>query len=76
MRVVGYWNRIPDKVKMVENVTDFKHELEVYKSNFYDTKGNYWELSENIFDRINDANRQQYVDNPYIAKRKLINVKM
>ena len=65
---------------MAENVTDFKHELEVYKSNFYDTKGNYWVLSEEIFDRINDANRQQYVDHmtdyPYIAKCKLINVKI
>ena len=30
MRVVGYWNRIPDNVKMAENVADFKHKLEVY----------------------------------------------
>ena len=80
MRVVGYWNRIPDNVKMAENVADFKHKLEVYKSNFFDTKGNYWELSEEIFNRIYDTNRQQYVDymtdNPYIAKRKFVNVKM
>ena len=42
-------------------------------------KGNYWELSEEIFDRINDTNRQSYVDfmieNPFIAKRKNVNVK-
>ena len=42
----------------------------------FDKKGNYWELSEEIFGRINDVNRQQYVyfmtDNPHIAKRKLV----
>ena len=80
MRVEGYWNRLPDNLKMAESVTDFKHKLEVYTSKFSDTKGNYWEWSEEIFDRINDTNRQQYVDymtdNPYITKRKFINVKM
>ena len=49
---------------MTKNVPDFKHKLEVYKSNFFDTKGNYWESSEGIFikNRINDKNWQQYVD--------------
>ena len=41
-------------------------------------KGNYWELSDGIFDRINDENRQSYVDfmikNPFLAKRKFVNV--
>ena len=41
-------------------------------------KGNYCELSDGIFDRINDENRQSYVDvmikNPFIAKRKFVNV--
>ena len=40
--------------------------------------GNYWELSDGIFYRINDENRQSYVDimnkNPFIAKRKFVNV--
>ena len=41
-------------------------------------KGNYLELSDGIFDRINDENRQIYIDfmikNPFIAKRKFVNV--
>ena len=78
MRVVGYWNKIPDEIKMADNVNDFKTNLEYYKKNCFAKKGNYWELSEEIFDRINDENRQSYIDfmtnNPFIAKRKLINV--
>ena len=78
MRVVGYWNKIPDSVKMAEDIDSFKCRLEDYKKNCFDKKGNYWELSEEIFKRINDANRQQYVDfmivNPHIAKRKFVNV--
>ena len=78
MRVVGYWNKIPDSLKMVEDVNEFKCLLEDYKNKCFAKKGNYWELSEEIFGRINDVNRQQYVDfmisNPHIAKRKLVNV--
>ena len=39
MRVVRYWNRIPDNVKMAEEDSDFKHKLKVYKSNFLNTIG-------------------------------------
>ena len=77
MRVAGYWNKIPDSLKMVD-VNEFKCLLKDYKNKCFDEKGNYWELSEEIFGRINDVNRQQYVDfmtdNPHIAKRKLVNV--
>ena len=56
-----------------------KINLEVYKNKRFHMKGNYWELSNEIFDRINDTNRQSYVDfmieNPFIAKRKYVNVK-
>ena len=31
MRVVGYWNKIPDSLKMVEDVNEFKCLLEDYK---------------------------------------------
>ena len=52
--------------------------LENYKKERFEVKGNYWELSDGIFDRINDENRQSYVDfmikNPFIAKRKFVNV--
>ena len=67
-----YWNRIPDNVKMAEEDSDFKHKLKVYKSNFFIQQDIYWELSEEIFDRIHDKNQQQYVDymtdNLYIVR--------
>ena len=78
MRVAKYWNRIPDDVKLSADVDKFKIKLENYKKERFEVKGNYWELSDGIFDRINDENRQSYVDfmikNPFIAKRKFVNV--
>ena len=69
--VAKYWNKIPDDDK-------FKIKLENYKKERFEVKGNYWEISDGIFDRINDENRQNYVDfmikNPFIAKRKFVNV--
>ena len=79
IRVAKYWNKIPDSVKMAETVCDFKTRLEAYKQLNIDRTGNYWELSNSVFDRINDSGREQHVDflmeNPYIAKRKGINLK-
>ena len=78
MRVAKYWNRIPDDVKLSADVDKFKIKLENYKKERFEVKGNYWELSDGIFDCINDENRQSYVDfmikNPFIAKRKFVNV--
>ena len=54
--------------------------IEGYKNANFEKKGHYCELAEEIFSRINENadDRKQYVqfmkDNPYIAKRKLINV--
>ena len=68
IRVAKYWNKIPDDVKLSADVDKFKIKLENYKKESLELKGNYWELS----DRINDENRQSYVDfmikNPFIAK--------
>ena len=78
MRVVKYWNKLPDFVKLAEDVTDFKKKLEIFKKDNLDKAGNFWELSDAIFDRINDENRQSFADfmkeNPYIAKRRCINL--
>ena len=67
-------------VKLAENVDQFKIRLESYKSKYFDKPGHYWELSDEIFKRINETNRQSYVDfmrkNPHIAKRKCVNVNM
>lgn len=71
---------IPVSVKMAENVLEFKAKLEKYKQKNINRPRNYWELSEEIFERINDNSRQSYVDfmidNPYIAKRKCVNINM
>ena len=81
MRVVKYWNKLENYVKRAENVLDFKILLESYKQDCIDkdsSVGNYWELSEEIFNRIDDRSRESYVsfmiDNPYIAKKKNINI--
>ena len=71
MKVVKYWNKIPDDVKLSADVDKFKIKLGNYKKERFEVKGNYWELSTEIFDHIHDENRQSYVDfiidNPFIA---------
>ena len=78
-RVAKFWDKLPSFVKESENVIDFKINLELYKQEkFEDSVGNYWSLSDEIFNRINDENRDSYVtfmlQNPHIAKRKNINL--
>ena len=77
-RVVKYWNKIPDYVKLAENVCDFKVLLEDYKQKYINDVGHYWELSDEVFNRIDDSNRKSYVDymtdNPHIAKRRCVNI--
>ena len=80
-RVVKFWNKLDNSVKRAENVIDFKILLESFKQDKVDNDdciGHYWELSEEVFCRIDDRNRDSYVsfmiDNPYIAKRRNINV--
>ena len=78
MRVARYWNKIPDDVKMSSSVDQFKENLENFKEKHFDKLGNYWELSDQIFNRINESDHSAYVDflmeNPHIAKRKGIRV--
>ena len=49
----------------------------VHKRKHYSKQGNYWDLADEVFSRINDSNRQSYVsfmeENEYIARRKGIN---
>ena len=53
--------------------------IKIDKQEYINKPGHYWELSEEIFNRIDDSNRQNYVDfmktNPHIAKRKCVNTK-
>ena len=62
-RVVKYWNKLDKSVKRAENVVDFKILLEDYKVTHSEMSGNYWELSEEVFSRINDSNRDSYIYN-------------
>ena len=77
-RTANYWNKLPMSVKDSDNVDSFKARLERYKSSNRLSPGNYWELSDEIFNRISDINRNDYVEfmkeNPSVAKRRNINI--
>lgn len=77
-RVVKYWNKLPNYVKMASSVNSFKHRLEVSKKDSTNKHGQYWELSDEIFNRIGDDCRTGYtefmLDHPYIAKKKGVNI--
>ena len=52
----------------------------VFKAQNINSTGNFWELSQEIFVRINDNGRTKFVeymmDNPDVAKRKKINTRV
>ena len=77
-RVVKYWNKLPSNVKYSNSVATFKSRLEAFKSKNYNKKGNYWELSEEIFSRTDGGNREGYraymTDNPGFAKAVGVNI--
>ena len=78
-RVVNYWNKLPVLVRKSENVQKFKANLEKFKSSSQNsTQKNYWDISDEIFDRINDNSRESYIsyllENPDIMKRRKITV--
>ena len=67
-------NDLPGVEKYPKFVTAFKNKLEAFKVKNLSVKGHYWELSHEIFSRINDSERDIFVeymlDNPEVAKRK------
>ncbi|KAL5255423.1 hypothetical protein ACHWQZ_G010850 [Mnemiopsis leidyi] len=78
-RVVNYWNKLSPEVRDAQNVLQFKELLEDFKKkNQNSLPGNYWELSEEIFNRISVSNRDDYVSyqvaNPDVMKRRKITV--
>ncbi len=77
-RVVSYWNKIPDSVKQGKTVEAFKSRLENFKRDNREVKGNFWELSDELFSRIDVYDREAYenfmTENPDVARRKGINV--
>ena len=78
LRVANYWNKLPDELKMVDTVTHFKIGLELYKKeNISKEDNNYWDLADEVYSRIDDSNRHNYVsfmeENEHIARRRGIN---
>ena len=71
-------NDLPGVEKYPKFVTAFKNKLEAFKVKNLSVKGHYWELSHEIFSRIDDSERESFVeymlDNPEVAKRKKINI--
>ena len=63
---------------MSVSVDSFKRNLEEYKKRNFDTPGNYWELADEVFRRIHDDNRSAHIEylkqNPFVAKRRGINL--
>ena len=60
-RVIKYWNKLPSFVKFSNSVDNFKSNLEKFKRLNYFQSGHFWELSFEIFNRISDSNREEYV---------------
>ena len=81
-RVLCYWNKLPADVKCSESVTSFKSRIDSFRLKGYKENrlGHFWELSYDIYDRVevNLHDRMMYTSfmkkNPLIAKRKKINL--
>ena len=77
-RVLHFWNKLPIFIKTASNVNKFKNLLDTFKTTHINNPGHFWELSEEIFVRINVANRKDYVNfmqnNPRAARAKNISI--
>ena len=77
---------LPSAVKRSPSINSFKANLDSYKAKcladeYYAKVGNFWDVSEHVLSRIETpsylSGRQafaDYLDNPWIAKRKQINI--
>ena len=78
-RVLTYWNKLPSHVKSVKTVDAFKTGLANFKKQNISSPGHYWELSQEIFNRIDNTNRDQYVsfmeNNPQVARCRNVNIR-
>lgn len=76
-RVIKYWNKLPPSVRFSKSVDSFKNNLSKFKRANFQVPGNFWELSREIFNRIMDNNRNDYIsyvqNNPDFARRRGIN---
>ena len=81
-RVKLFWNKLPSEVKNSSSLNDFKNGLEKFKNNSLCASGNFWELSNEVLNRIESSNylenklkHNEYLkENPFVAKKKFINI--
>ena len=78
-RIINYWNRLPVNVKDSTSVENLKNNLSKFKRLNINEKSQYWELSYEIYNRI-DNNRANYVsfvqNNPDFARSRKINTRV
>ena len=74
VRVIKYWNNLPNSVKNAPSVNAFKTGLDYLKSYNPDSRHGYWYLSQEIFNRIPDKNDHvTYLkSHPEVAMRRHI----
>ena len=79
-RVIKYWNKLPVSIKFSKSINIFKNALAKFRHGNIHLNGYYWELSNEIFNRIPEATRDNYVsfvsNNPLFAKRRNINTRV
>ena len=78
-RVIQYWNKLPNDIKSAKTVESFKNKLQNFKQKNFYTYGQYWNLSTEIFQRIDNVDRNQYVtfmeNNPQVARYRRVNTR-
>lgn len=76
-RVLNYWNKLPSYIKFSKTIDSFKNNLSKFKHRNFHLNGHFWELSNEIFNRIPESNRENYVQfvnqNPGFARHRNIN---
>ena len=82
-RVLQYWNRLPRHVQDSPSVNIFKNRLDQFRGKglVSQIKHQYWELSDEIFQRLDvpSSNRLKYTnymrENPIVAKLRRVNIR-
>ena len=74
------WQTLPSPLRQAKFVNSFKRKLCNFKLKNYNQPGNFWELSAEIYNRINDSDRSSFaefmLENPDVARRRRINLKV
>ena len=85
-RVMLFWNKLPSDVKNSQSLNIFKSNLESFKNKTralgISGCGNYWEISDEVLNRIeagsyleNKIRHNEFLkENPFVAKKKFINL--